>query len=75
MARYHGMSTGLKVTMIIMMIVLVVIATICVVAGVKAGQESIGFFEALGNLFGVTAEKAPEVVEEATETTLALRLM
>lgn len=75
MAKYHGMSTGLKVTIFIMTILLVAIATICIVAGVKAGEESIGFFEALGNLFGVTAEKAPEVVEEATETTLALRLM
>ena len=68
MARFRDMSNGWRIATIVLIVILAVVATICVVAGVKAAQEDIGFFEALSDLFGVAGKTAQDAVENAGDT-------
>ena len=67
MARYRNMSKGWKITALVGIAVLLAISVICIVAGVKSAQEDIGFFEALGQVFGAAGETAGEVVDDALD--------
>ena len=67
MARFSGVSKGWKITGIVGIVLLLVVVGICIAAAVIAGQESIGFFEALGRVFGVVAETGGEIIENGGE--------
>ena len=67
MARFSGVSKGWRITAVVLFILFAVVTTICIVAGVKAGTENIGFFDALGQIFGATGEAAGEVVEDVVD--------
>lgn len=65
-------KTAWKAIGIVALIVLLAVTIVCIVAGVKAGNEDIGFFDALGQLFGIgTAE--PEVIEPGEEIVEAIK--
>ena len=81
MAFWKGMATKWKVIAIILGLAILAVGVICLIAGIKAGQEEIGFFDALGQLFGATGEvvedvvtdpEAGEVVEDAVEAAINL---
>lgn len=67
-----SMSKGGIATIVILCVLLAVIVAFCIMAGIKAGQEEIGFFEAFGQLFGAGGT-TPEpdvdsgVIEDAVE--------
>ena len=78
---WKSMATKWKVTAIVLGLIVLAVGIICLIAGIKAGQEEIGFFDALGQVFGaagetagevVTDPEAGEVIEDAIETTSAL---
>ncbi len=63
---------GWKIFGIIMILLLVAVAIVCIVAGVKSGNEDISFLDALRQLFGIgTAE--PEVIEPGEEIVEAIK--
>lgn len=68
MARFNGVSKGWRITAIIGIVLLLAVIGICIASAVIAGQEGIGFFEALGRVFGVVAETGGEVIEEGGDT-------
>ena len=68
MARFSGISKGWRITAIVGIALLLVVGIICTIAGIKSAQEDIGFFDALGQIFGITAETAGEVIENGGET-------
>ena len=78
MALIREKSKGSIATIVILSVILAVIATFCIIAGIKAGQQDIGFFEALGQLFGVGGGTTPEpdvdsgVIEDAVEAMLKI---
>lgn len=77
MALIREKSKGSIATIVILCVILAVIATFCIIAAVKAGQQDIGFFEALGQLFGAGGT-TPEpdvdsgVIEDAVEAMLKI---
>lgn len=68
MARFSGVSKGWRITAIIGIVLLLVVGVVCTIAGIKSAQEDIGFFEALGEMFGVVGETAGEVIENGGDT-------
>lgn len=68
MARFSNNSTGWKIIGVVGILLFLAVAGVCIAAGVIAGQESIGFFEALGRVFGVAAKTGGEIIEEAGQS-------
>ena len=54
---------NLKILSLVLGAVVLVVGVICLVAGIKAGTEEIGFFDALGQIFGAGGEIVEDVVE------------
>lgn len=78
---WKNMAGKWKVVSIVLALIVLAVGIICLIAGIKSGQEGISFIDALGQMFGaagevveevVTDPEAGEVVEDAVETASAL---
>ena len=63
-AFFKGLATKWKVVAFVAIGLLVAIGVTCLIAGIKSGVEEIGFFDALGQLFGASGEVIEDVVTD-----------
>ena len=60
---WRNLAQKWKITAIVLGAIVLAVGITCLVAGIKAGNEEITFFESLAQLFGSTGEVVEDVIE------------